>query len=121
MTYPGCSPSPRAVVERTVDAWRATGHTAAPGVAVTDSVKAVEAGGTLRNVDRASLVAVQSPAVVPLRVLRRALATAWPTHSLVHALQSLGEQVVMVEGSHAGEPILDELSQLRAEITLSER
>lgn len=113
--------TPRSVMERVISSWRHTGHTAVPAVAVTDSVKAVQRGGDLVNIDRSTLVALQSPIVAPVAALRRVLAQGGSLSSLAHALRERGEPVQVVNGSQAGEPIMDELSLLRAQTAFTER
>ncbi len=90
----------------------------APGVAVTDSVKADAPTGGLRNVDRDGLTSLQSP-----RLLRRSLLVAvveaptGPDDEILRAL-GRGARVRRVPGSHRGEPVSDRLSLWQAQIAL---
>ncbi|MBB3023421.1 2-C-methyl-D-erythritol 4-phosphate cytidylyltransferase [Helcobacillus massiliensis] len=106
-----------ATVRSVVQAWRDGAVCAVPGIPVTDSVKSVR-GDQLTNIERASLTALQSPIVVDLHLLERALEHEWTTQSAVREMQAIGADVVVVDGSHAGEPMTDELSLWRAQIAL---
>lgn len=81
---------------------------AAPALAVADTLKRVEDGVVVGTVDRAGLVAVQTPQVVRREVLQAALARggeATDDLALVQALLAAGEvrgRVVTVAGSVRG-------------------
>lgn len=79
-------------VERGADA-------AVPAVAVTDTVKLVEPGGTLSTLDRSRLVAVQTPQAFAAAALRRAHAAGDDATDDAALVERLGGRVVAVDGS----------------------
>lgn len=87
-----------ALYERVVGAVVDGADAAVPGVAVTDTIKVVDAGGVVATLDRSTLVAVQTPQAFRADVLRSAHqgeATATDDAALVEAA---GGRVVVVEG-----------------------
>jgi 2-C-methyl-D-erythritol 4-phosphate cytidylyltransferase len=90
--------APEALVARVLEA--AGRHPAVvPGVPVVDTVKRVRGGVVVETLDRASLVAVQTPQAFRTDLLRRAL-LADPSDATDEAalVEGLGEPVVTVPG-----------------------
>lgn len=90
--------APEALVARVLEA--ALRHPAVvPGVPVVDTVKRVRGGVVVETLDRASLVAVQTPQAFRTDLLRRAL-LADPSDATDEAalVEGLGEPVVTVPG-----------------------
>jgi 2-C-methyl-D-erythritol 4-phosphate cytidylyltransferase len=83
---------------RTVAAVRAGADAAIPGIAVTDTVKRVEAGRVVETVDRSRLVAVQTPQAFRAGILRRAHAGSPEATDDAGLVEALGGTVVVVEG-----------------------
>ena len=73
---------------------------AVPGVALPDTVKQVQEGTVVATVDRAELVAVQTPQAFLASVLRRAHATGGEATDDAALVEALGGRVTVV----AGEP-----------------
>jgi 2-C-methyl-D-erythritol 4-phosphate cytidylyltransferase len=72
---------------------------AVPGVAVSDTIKAVDAGGTVTaTLDRSTLVAVQTPQAFRAGVLRRAHAGAAGATDDAALVEALGATVRVVPG-----------------------
>jgi 2-C-methyl-D-erythritol 4-phosphate cytidylyltransferase len=88
----------RALVERVLAA--ASLHPAVvPAVPVTDTVKRVRGKAVVETLERASLVAVQTPQAFGVALLRRALrATGEDATDEAALVEGLGEPVVTVEG-----------------------
>jgi 2-C-methyl-D-erythritol 4-phosphate cytidylyltransferase len=98
-----------------------------PVVGVTDSVKEVHPEG-LRNIDRSTLVALQSPRLLRREVLERCVSAPSPADApraerpgrFDEVLTALGAgaRVATVHGSHSGFAVLDRLSLWQAQISL---
>ncbi len=72
---------------------------AIPGVPVSDTIKVVDAGGNVtRTLDRASLVAVQTPQAFGAELLRRAHATGAEATDDAALVEALGATVRVVPG-----------------------
>jgi 2-C-methyl-D-erythritol 4-phosphate cytidylyltransferase len=99
---------PADVIRAVVAAVRGDVLAAAPGVPLADTIKRVAADEVVATVDRADLVAIQTPQAFPRTVLERALASgrhATDDLALVEALTATGEtqgRVVVVPGSSRG-------------------
>ncbi len=86
------------IFRRAVDAVRAGADAAIPAIAVTDTVKRVEAGRVVETVDRSRLVAVQTPQAFRAGILRRAHAGDPEATDDAALVEALGGLVVVVEG-----------------------
>lgn len=64
--------APIGLIERLLNALASGAEAVLPGVAVADTIKRAPAGTVVETVDRAELVAVQTPQAFTLEVLRRA-------------------------------------------------
>lgn len=119
--------TPPAVISEVLSALTAGIDAVVPVVGVTDSVKEVHPGG-LRNIDRSTLVALQSPRLLRRELLERCVSA--PTSAaapaperperfdeILTALEA-GAQVATVHGSHSGFAVLDRLSLWQAQISL---
>jgi len=84
-----------------VDAVRAGADGAVPGVAVSDTIKRVDGGRVVETVDRAPLVAVQTPQAFRADVLRRAHASGADATDDAALVESVGGTVVVVAGEPA--------------------
>ena len=92
---------------------------AAPGVAVTDTIKQVTADGTvITTPQRASLVAVQTPQAFRAAMLRRAHAGAAEGTDDAALVEALGGWVVVVEGDEHNRKLTrpEDLAWARAQI-----
>jgi 2-C-methyl-D-erythritol 4-phosphate cytidylyltransferase len=74
---------------------------AVPVVAVTDTIKRVEGRHVVETLDRAKLVAVQTPQAFRADVLRRAHAAEADATDDAALVEAIGEEVVVVEGEVA--------------------
>jgi 2-C-methyl-D-erythritol 4-phosphate cytidylyltransferase len=74
---------------------------AVPGIAVTDTVKRVRDGVVEETLDRASLVAVQTPQAFAASVLRRAHAARSDASDDAALVEAIGGRVVVVPGEVA--------------------
>lgn len=84
---------------KVVEAVREGAAGAIPGLPVTDTLKRVGTGGrVLSTIDRAELVAVQTPQAFRHAVLRRAHAAGGEATDDAALLEALGEEVVVVPG-----------------------
>ncbi|ORB54270.1 2-C-methyl-D-erythritol 4-phosphate cytidylyltransferase [Mycobacteroides saopaulense] len=94
-----------------------------PAVAVTDTIKSIDAQGTVSGTpDRASLRAVQTPQGFAADVLRRAYAAAGDVATDDAALvEQMGEGVHVVEGDRLAFKITTALDMTLAEAILSTR
>ncbi len=82
-----------------IDAVRAGADGAVPGTPVTDTVKVVDADGVVeRTLDRATLVAVQTPQAFRAEVLRRAHAGGGEGTDDASLVEAIGCRVVVVPG-----------------------
>ncbi len=91
---------PAELVERVIAAVRAGAGAVVPALPVTDTIKQVRHGLVSRTVDRADLMAVQTPQGFRKDVLQRAHAAAGAGLHTDDAglVERLGEQVVVVTG-----------------------
>lgn len=91
---------PAGLVERVIAAVRAGAVAVVPALPVTDTIKQVRDGLVSRTVDRADLMAVQTPQGFRKDVLQRAHAAAGADLHTDDAglVERLGEQVVVVTG-----------------------
>ena len=83
---------------RVLAAVSAGADAAIPVVPVTDTIKQVDGTGSVRTLDRDSLVAVQTPQAFRADVLRRAHAGAGEATDDAALVEALGGRVVLVEG-----------------------
>jgi 2-C-methyl-D-erythritol 4-phosphate cytidylyltransferase len=92
--------APPALFEAVVEAVVANGADAAvPGVALADTVKRVAADGSVvETLDRASLVAVQTPQAFRASALRAAHATGADATDDAALIEATGGRVVVVDG-----------------------
>lgn len=95
-----------ALYRAVVDAVVAGADGAVPGVAVADTLKRVDAdGAVVATVDRASLVAVQTPQAFRVGVLRAAHADAPEASDDAGLVESAGGRVVVVTGDAANRKV----------------
>ncbi|MEO5535666.1 MAG: 2-C-methyl-D-erythritol 4-phosphate cytidylyltransferase [Pseudolysinimonas sp.] len=95
--------APIEVFERVVEAVRTTGEGVIPVLPVTDTVKRVHDGVVVATVDRADLVAVQTPQGFPRAALEAAYAAATVDHTDDAALfAAAGHSVATVPGDPRG-------------------
>lgn len=77
---------------------------AAPAVAVKDSIKRVQKGKMVENVDRETIVAVQTPQCFDIDLIRAALTKAvdemLPLTDDCGAVEAIGQPVSMTDGSY---------------------
>jgi 2-C-methyl-D-erythritol 4-phosphate cytidylyltransferase/2-C-methyl-D-erythritol 2,4-cyclodiphosphate synthase len=101
----------------------ATGHGVVPGLPVSDTIKRVDAAGTvLDTVDRSELVAMQTPQGFPRAQLDAAYAAARAEHTDDAALfASAGHEVVVVEGDPVAFKITTRWDLQRAETIARQR
>ena len=95
------SPLFEAVVARV----RAGADGAVPGVAIADTVKRVAEGRVVATLDRAELVAVQTPQAFAADALRRAHAGAGEATDDAALVEAIGGRVVVVPGDPANTKI----------------
>jgi 2-C-methyl-D-erythritol 4-phosphate cytidylyltransferase/2-C-methyl-D-erythritol 2,4-cyclodiphosphate synthase len=114
--------APRALFERVVAEVDSSGRGAIPGLAVTDTIKRVEASGTvLETVDRSQLSAVQTPQGFPRAELVAAYAAADREFTDDAALiQHSGGSVAIVEGDPLAFKVTTPWDLRRAEQLLAE-
>jgi 2-C-methyl-D-erythritol 4-phosphate cytidylyltransferase len=100
---------PASVVDRVLAALADGADAAIPGCAVTDTVKCVDADGSVITVDRSALVAVQTPQGFRRDVLDAAHAAASATAATDDAalVEAQGGRVVIVEGAREAFKITD--------------
>ena len=87
--------------ERVVAAVRAGADAAVPALPVSDTIKRVEANFVVETLDRAALVAVQTPQAFRAHVLREAHAATPDATDDAALVESIGGKVVTVEGERA--------------------
>ncbi|MFO7691299.1 MAG: 2-C-methyl-D-erythritol 4-phosphate cytidylyltransferase [Cryobacterium sp.] len=93
--------TPSALADAVVSAVRATGHGIVPGLAVSDTIKRIDATGlALGTVDRSELSAVQTPQGFPRSVLVAAVAAAEPEMTDDAAIVAAAGHVVQVIEGH---------------------
>jgi 2-C-methyl-D-erythritol 4-phosphate cytidylyltransferase len=78
---------------------------AVPGVAVADTIKQVRDGHVVATLDRAQLVAVQTPQAFDARALRRAHAAGGDATDDAALVEAAGGRVVVVPGDPANTKI----------------
>ena len=94
-------PRPAATAElfaAVVDAVRSGADGAIPGLAVTDTVKRVRDGVVVETLQRAELMAVQTPQAFDAEVLRKAHATEPEATDDAAVVEAIGGRVVVVPG-----------------------
>jgi 2-C-methyl-D-erythritol 4-phosphate cytidylyltransferase len=108
-----------ALFHAVIDAVRAGADGAVPGVAVADTLKRVRDGVVLETVDRAELVAVQTPQAFLAGVLRGAHAGAADATDDGALVEATGGRVVVVPGDPDNLKITSaaDLERLRAALT----
>ena len=87
-----------ALFEAVVAAVRAGAAGAVPGVALSDTVKRVQEGRVVATLDRAGLVAVQTPQAFAAAALRKAHAAAGEATDDAALVESTGGRVMVVDG-----------------------
>lgn len=87
-----------ALYESVIAAVRAGADGAVPGVPVTDTIKVVDGNRVVATLDRATLVAVQTPQAFRAEVLRRAHAAGGDQTDDAALVEALGGTVVVVPG-----------------------
>ncbi len=91
--------TPLEVFERVVDAVLAGAAGAVPGLAVVDTIKSVDAAGTITGTpDRGALRAVQTPQGFRREVLDAAYRRGEPATDDAALVEAMGERVVVVQG-----------------------
>jgi 2-C-methyl-D-erythritol 4-phosphate cytidylyltransferase len=108
-----------AVYERVIAAVAAGADAAVPGIPVADTIKVVEANGTVvATPDRSTLVAVQTPQAFRASVLRAAHAGGGDATDDAALIEQAGGTVVVVEGDHLNRKITlpDDLEWVRREM-----
>jgi len=91
-----------------IEAIRAGADGAVPGVAVSDTIKRVDADGrVVETPPRAALVAVQTPQAFRAAVLRQAHAHADDATDDAALVEQLGARVMVVEGEPTNRKITD--------------
>ena len=95
-----------ALYARVIAAVAAGADAAVPGLAVADTIKIVEANGTVvATPDRSTLVAVQTPQAFRASVLRAAHAAGGEAPDDAALIEQAGGTVVVVEGDHLNRKI----------------
>lgn len=116
---------PGAVLFRLLAAIDAGADAAVPGLALTDTVKRVDAAGlVLETPDRASLMAVQTPQAFRADVLRRVHAAGGDATDDAALVEASGGRVVVVPGHPLARKVTtdEDLTWLRAQLdTINER
>lgn len=91
--------TPAPVFERVIAAVRGGAAGAVPGLPVVDTIKTVDAAGTITGTpDRSTLRAVQTPQGFDATVLRAAYASGVTATDDAALVEALGHDVVVVEG-----------------------
>ena len=120
--------TPASTISEVLSALDAETDAVLPVVAMTDSVKDARPGG-LRNIDRSTVVGMQSPRLLRREILESSLAR--PLHETapdsahgaghfdeILAALGNGAAVRTVHGSHSGFAVVDRLSLWQAQISL---
>ncbi|MFT4774397.1 MAG: 2-C-methyl-D-erythritol 4-phosphate cytidylyltransferase [Ilumatobacter sp.] len=95
-----------ALYARVIAAVAAGADAAVPGIPVADTIKVVEADGTVvATPDRSTLVAVQTPQAFRASVLRAAHAGGGDATDDAALIEQAGGTVVVVEGDHSNRKI----------------
>jgi 2-C-methyl-D-erythritol 4-phosphate cytidylyltransferase len=108
------------VFDAVIGAVRDGADGAVPGVPVSDTIKRVDGDRVVETVDRASLVAVQTPQAFRADVLRRAHASGSDATDDAALVESVGGTVVVVPGEPANLKVTNERDLAIAESLLSE-
>lgn len=110
--------APAALFSAVVEAVRAGADAAIPGVPVVDTVKQVRDGVVVATVDRADLVAVQTPQAFAATALRAAHAGGGDATDDAALVERAGGRVVVVPGSPSNVKVTTpaDLRALRAEL-----
>lgn len=106
-----------ALFERVIDAVRAGNDGAAPGVAVTDSLRTRDGAA----VDRGQLVAVQTPQAFRAETIRRAHADGAEASDDATLVERIGGTIVVVDGEVANTKLTHPHDRVLLERTLSAR
>ena len=114
----------QAVIDRTVRAAH-TYSAAAPAIPVKDTIKVVRGGVVDHTPDRSSLMAIQTPQVFDIDMLRAALHQAelehWAVTDDCSAVELMGMSVKIVEGDERNIKITTPLDLKIGELLLEER
>jgi len=97
--------APASLFEAVVEAVRSGADGAVPGVAVADTIKAVDGGVVVETLDRSRIVAVQTPQAFRAHVLRAAHADSRDASDDAGLVEAVGGRVVVVEGDPANAKI----------------
>ena len=113
----------QAVIDRTVRAAH-TYSAAAPAIPVKDTIKVVQGGVVVNTPDRASLMAIQTPQVFDLDLIRGALHKAaeenWAVTDDCSAVELMGMSVKIVEGDERNIKVTTPLDLAIAKLLLEE-
>ena len=113
----------QAVIDRTVRAAH-TYSAAAPAIPVKDTIKVVKGGVVVHTPDRASLMAIQTPQVFDLDLIRGALQKAqaenWAVTDDCSAVELMGMSVKIVEGDERNIKVTTPLDLAIAKLLLEE-
>ena len=113
----------QAVIDRTVRAAH-TYAAAAPAIPVKDTIKVVQGGIVDHTPDRSTLMAIQTPQVFDLDLLRGALHTAelenWAVTDDCSAVELMGMSVKIVEGDERNIKVTTPLDLAIAKLLLEE-
>ncbi|TFB98548.1 MULTISPECIES: 2-C-methyl-D-erythritol 4-phosphate cytidylyltransferase [unclassified Cryobacterium] len=117
--------TPAGLCDAVVAAVRSTGHGIVPGLALVDTIKHVDAEGTIRaTVDRSALSAVQTPQGFPRGVLLAAMSAADPAGTPTddaEIVAAAGHPVGVIPGDPLAFKITTPWDLHRAEALLDER
>jgi 2-C-methyl-D-erythritol 4-phosphate cytidylyltransferase len=107
-----------ALFSAVVDAVRAGADGAIPGLAVTDTIKRVDGTTVVETLDRAELVAVQTPQAFRADALRRAHAAAGDATDDAALIEAVGGTVVVVPGEATNTKLThaDDLPSIEAQV-----
>ena len=113
----------QAVIDRTVRAAH-TYSAAAPAIPVKDTIKVVKGGVVVTTPDRASLMAIQTPQVFDLDLIRGALQKAqeenWAVTDDCSAVELMGMSVKIVEGDERNIKVTTPLDLAIAKLLLED-
>ena len=100
-------------------------NTAAPAIPVHDTIKVAADGVVMSTPDRSTLYAVQTPQVFDAQLLRAALQSAVENHAPItddcSAVERLGKQVYLTEGSQDNFKITTPLDMILAQAIMERR
>lgn len=112
------------IIDRTVESAQENGA-AAPAIAVKDTVKVAENSVILSTPDRARLFAVQTPQVFYTQQIKAALVEAMekniPLTDDCSAMEAMGKQVILTEGSDENIKITTPIDLAFAEVIAKRR